>query len=207
MQTTRLTRREVLGFFAAALAASQLPAFAQTAKGYGSDPDLTKLYKPGDVWPLTFSAAEKNAATALADVIFPTDDLGPAASTLRIADFVDEWISAPYPQQQSDRPIIIDGLAWLDAEAQRRFQKDFAALTAEQHRALCDDICWPPDAKPEFAKPAAFFVQFRALCAGAYYGTQEGWKAIGFIGNVPLPKFDGPPAEVLAQLGLEQTVK
>ena len=27
------------------------------------------------------------------------------------------------------------------------------------------------------------------------------------VGNIPLPTFDGPPAEVLAKLGLEQTVK
>ncbi len=202
METTRLTRREVLSFFAAALAASQLPAFAQAARGYGSDPDLTKIYKPGDVWPLTFSAAEKKAAIALADVIFPADDLGPAASTLRVADYVDEWISAPYPDQQASRAPIIEGLAWLDAEAHRRFKSDFAALTAEQHRAICDDICWPPD-----RKESAFFVQFRALCAGAYYGTQDGWKALGFVGNMPLPTFDGPPPEVLAKLGLEQTVK
>ena len=207
METTRLSRREVLSFFAAALAASQLPAFAQAAKGYGSDPDLTKIHTPGDVWPLTFSAAEKKAAAALADVIFPADDLGPAASTLRVADFVDEWVSAPYPDQQATRAPILEGLAWLDAESQRRFKMDFAALSAGQHRAICDDICWPPDAKPEFVKAAGFFVQFRALCAGAYYGTMDGWKAIGFVGNMPLPTFDGPPPEVLKKLGLVQTVK
>ncbi len=207
METTRLTRREVLAFFTAALAASQLPAFAQVPKGYGTDPDLTKLHTPGDVWPLTFSAAEKKAATALADVIFPADHIGPAASALRVSDYIDEWISAPYPQQQGERPVILEGLAWLDAEAQRRFTKDFAALTSEQHRAICDDICWPADAKPAFAKAAQFFVQFRALSAAAYYGTPDGWKAIGFIGNIPLPTFDGPPKEVLEKLGLEQTVK
>jgi hypothetical protein len=27
------------------------------------------------------------------------------------------------------------------------------------------------------------------------------------VGNVPLQSFDGPPAEVLAKLGVEQTVK
>ena len=42
---------------------------------------------------------------------------------------------------------------------------------------------------------------------GAYYGTPKGWKAIGYVGNMPLPALDGPPQEVLDKLGLEQTVK
>ena len=61
-------------------------------------------------------------------------------------------------------------------------------------------------AKPPFQKPAGFFSRFRSLCAGAYYTTPAGWNAIGYVGNVPLAKFDGPPAEVLEKLGVTQTV-
>jgi hypothetical protein len=222
MQTpdTRLSRRDVLKFFgamSATMAAGDLGALAQeakspaaaaaAAKGYGPDPDLVKFYKPGDAWPLTFTPAQAKTATALADVMLPADDFGPAASTLRVADYIDEWISAPYPQQQKDRPGIVEGLAWLESESQKRFQKDFAALSADQHRAICDDICWTADAKPEFKKAAEFFLNFRALANAAYYGTPDGWKAVGYVGNIPLPSFDGPPPEVLAKLGLEQTVK
>ena len=49
-------------------------------------------------------------------------------------------------------------------------------------------------------------MKFRALAASAYYGTEAGWKAIGYVGNVPLASFDGPPKEVLEKLGVEQTV-
>ena len=31
------------------------------AQGYGTDPDLTKIYHPGDVWPLTLYAARSDA--------------------------------------------------------------------------------------------------------------------------------------------------
>jgi hypothetical protein len=210
--TDRLSRRDVLKYIAAVSAASALgetSAFTaeQAAKGYGTDPSLAKIYARGDVWPLTFSGPEKTAATALADVIFPADDLGPAASALRVTDFIDEWVSAPYPDQQGRRPVILEGLAWLDAESQKRFAKPFAAASAEQKTAICDDIAWPDDAKPEYKKGAEFFIAFRALAAAAYYGTPEGWTAIGYVGNVPLPTFDGPPKEVLERLGLEQTVK
>ena len=53
----------------------------------------------------------------------------------------------------------------------------------------------------------SFFYDFTGLCMGAYYGTPKSWKAIGYLGNVPLPAFDVPPQEVLDKLGLEQTVK
>jgi len=214
---TRLSRRDVLKYFGAMTAALAAPdnAFAQDAnapgsvavKGYGPDPDLMKLHSPGDVWPLTLSPAQRKTATALADIIFPADQFGPAASALRVPEFVDEWVSAPYPQHQKDRPIILDGLAFLETESQKRFQKDFTALSGDQQGAICNDICWPPDAKPDFKSAAEFFVLFRALASGAYYGTPDGWRAVGYEGNVPLPTFEGPPPEVLQKLGLQQTVK
>jgi hypothetical protein len=208
----RLSRRTLLGWFAAAWvshSAGDWRGLAQSpfAKGYGTDPDLMKIYNPGDLWPLTFSAGQRKTATALADVIFPADHLGPAASAVRVPDFIDEWVSAPYPQQSGDKEPIIEGLAWLDAESQQRFGKGFAELSSEQQRAICDDIAWPPDAKPAFRKPAEFFNRFRNIAAGAYYGSAEGWKAIGYIGNMPTPTFDGPPREVLERLGLEQTIR
>jgi hypothetical protein len=175
--------------------------------GYGLDPELLKIYKPGALWPLTFTADQKKTATALADVILPRDRLGPAASEVGVVAMIDEWISAPYPTQQADRPVILEGLAWIEAESKKRFQSGFAELNADQHRAICDDICYAHAAKKEFKKPATFFGRFRSLAAGAYYATPPGWEVIGYVGNVALPKFDGPPPEVLKILGVEQTVR
>ena len=175
--------------------------------GYGTDPRLMKFYKPGDVWPLTFTAEQHRTASALADVILPADDLGPAASAAGVVEMLDEWVSAPYPVQQADRPIVLDGLAWLDAESGERFGKPFADLSAEQHRAICDDIYFAETAKPALAKPAAFFARFRWLSAAAYYATPAGWRAIGYVGNEALASFDGPPPAVLERLGVTQTVE
>ena len=166
-----------------------------------------KLYKPGDVWPLTMSLAQKRAATALGDVILPADDLGPAESTLKVPDYIYEWASAPYPSQQAVRPVILNGLDWIDAEAKKRFGNEFAGLEASQQTAICDDICDPEKAAAEFKTAAGFFQSFRSLAMGAYYSTPEGWKAIGYVGNVASATYDGPPPEVLKKLGLEQTVK
>jgi hypothetical protein len=172
--------------------------------GYGSDPRLTKVYHPGDVWPLTLSAAQRRTATALCDVILPGDDRSPSAESVGVVDFVDEWVSAPYPQQLEDRPIVLEGLAWMDAEALLRFEKYFAELDESQHVAICDDICYEPNAAAKFARAAKFFARYRDLTVGGYYSTPAGHLDLGYIGNVPLPRFDGPPAELLRKLGLGQ---
>jgi Gluconate 2-dehydrogenase subunit 3 len=173
-----------------------------TAAGYGTDPDLVKSYKPGDVWPLTLSDTQRAAAAALCAVIIPADGKSPSAAELSVHDFIDEWISAPYPDQTRDRPVVIDGLAWIDAEAQRRFSRNFAALTVTEQSAICDDICFVENAASTFKQPAKFFARFRDLTAGGFYTTPQGMKDIGYVGNMPLATFDGPPAEVLQKLGL-----
>ncbi len=221
------SRRQAIQWVLGAVAASALPvgALAQevgrtvtpqenaarqkerNGKGYGTDPELVKNYKPGDFWPLTFSAEQKKTAAALADTIIPKDALGPAASEVGVPAMIDEWISAPYPDQQAHRPIILAGLGWLEGESKKRFGKAYADLDEKQQHAICDDIHHPPAAKAEFKEAAGFFALFRSLAAGAYYATPAGWKAIGYEGNVALPSFDGPPAEVLEKLGVTQTVK
>ena len=217
----RMSRRQVVQWFAAAsatMAAGGLPSIAPAAdtyvpgaapafpNGYGTDPMLAKMYERGDVWPLTLSDAQRQTVTTLADIILPADDLGPAASEVQVPEFIDEWISAPYPDQLADRPIILEGLEWLEKESQTRFGKAFSDLDEKSQYAICDDICDLASAKPEFKKAARFFRQFRSLASGGYYATEPGWKAIGFVGNVSMGIFPGPPPEVLAQVGVEQTV-
>jgi hypothetical protein len=225
----RVTRRQAMQWVMAAVAASAAPggAFAQEVgrtptpqekalkepgpvpvpHGYGVDPQLRKVYEPGAFWPLTFNDAQKKAAAALADTILPEDKYGPAASDVGVIEMLDEWVSAPYPDQQADRPVILEGLAWIDAESSKRFGKVFSDVTDEQRRAICDDVCYAATAKAELKKSAHFFSRFRSLAAAAYYATPQGWKAIGYVGNVQLPRFDGPPPEVLAKLGVTQTVQ
>lgn len=199
----RLPRRRVLQLFAAVAAAEgvALPAaLAQAAKpaatGYGQDPKMAKTYEKGEAWPLTFTEAEKKAVVSLADMIFPKDDLGPAASEVRVADFIDEWVSAPYPRQQGDRKVIIPGLKKLDEACQSQFKATFADLSEDQKKEYCDQIV-----------NASFFHVFTSICTGAYYSDPRCWKAIGYAGNQPYAgPFLGPPKEILEKLGLEQTV-
>lgn len=204
----RIDRRTALKWVLAASAALQLPggtALAQdTAKsvtGYGKDPNLLKIHQIGELWPLTLNEQQRATATVLSDLIIPADDESPAASKVGVTDFIDEWISAPYPNNQRDKPIVVQGLAWLDQESQRRFKNNFSALTEKERVAICDDLS---AAKPaaQFEEAAKFFARYRALTAGGYYTTPVGMKDLRYVGNVAMTTYDGPPAEVLKRLGL-----
>ena len=194
-----LSRRDALRliFVASSLASAlEITAFGVEG-GLGADPDLLKKDIP---WPRVFTAAEKRAAAALSDLIIPADEHGPAASTLGVVDFLDEWVSAPYDTQQRDAKTIRAGLAWLDAESTKRFAKAFADAAAGEQSALVDDVL----AKDSDARKKAysFWKLFRDRIAGAYYSTPEGWKALGYTGNEPLAEFPGATPEALRHVGL-----
>jgi len=205
-----MDRRTTLKWMAAATAAFPLGQFvplkaaehAREAKPYGTDPKLINAFHPGELWPLTFTPAQRRLATRLCDTIIPADETSPNASAVGVVDFIDEWISAPYPTQTADRKLVLEGFAWLDAEAARRFSKPFTAVNAEQVHAICDDICYLPKAGADFVEAAKFFARYRDLTTGGFYTTPQGRKDVQYIGNVPLPRFDGPPLEVLKKVGL-----
>ncbi|MCB1123571.1 MAG: gluconate 2-dehydrogenase subunit 3 family protein, partial [Verrucomicrobiae bacterium] len=128
----------------------------------------------------------------------------PSATEVNVPDFIDEWISAPYEQQMGDRETIIEGLAWIDRESQRRYGKDFHALKESEQTAICDLICYMPDALPEYKDGARFFSKMRSLTLGGYYTTDVGMKDAGYVGNYAMQTFDGPPPEVLKHLGIDK---
>ena len=192
--------------FPHASAQDKLPRPASTAPGgqrIGTDPVLNKNYVPGDLWPLTLTPKQRKAAASLTDLILPPNNPGDKLpSQLGVQEFIDEWISSPYDETLNDRPVITEGLDWLDAEAQRRFQKDFADLAEPQKCAIADDICGKTPVKKEFKSAQNFFGRFRYLAASGYYTTPQGWKDVGYVGNVPTVNFDGPTPEALKHLGL-----
>ena len=194
----------VTGAFARDTESRKNATLATTAKGYGTDPKLIETYHPGQLWPLTFNAQQRKTAKALSDLIIPADENSPSASEVGVVDFLDEWLSAPYERQHGDRKIVLDGFAWLDRESAKRFgaKKVFADLEPAQQTAICDDICYLPEAKAQFADAAKFFARYRDLTAGGFYTTPQGREDLRYVGNVPLPRFDGPPIEVLKKVGL-----
>lgn len=210
-----MDRRQALKWIGAAAAAAAVfphasaqdklprPAAAPGGQRIGWDPVLNKTYAPGELWPLTLTPKQRKAAASLTDLILPPDNPSDKQpSQLGVQDFIDEWISSPYDETAKDRPVITEGLDWLDAESQRRFQKDFADLAEPQKCAIADDICGKTAVKKEFKSAQNFFNRFRYLAASGYYTTPQGWKDVGYVGNVPMVDFPGPTPEALKHLGL-----
>lgn len=201
-----LSRREMLEWMASAaasvswLACASWPERALVPAPIGTDPDLLDPVVP---WPLSFSARQRAATRALCDLILPADERSPAASAVGVPEFVDEWVSAPYPAHRRDREIVVAGLDWVDAESERRHGARFDALAEVQQVAICDSIADARRVPLERREPARFFALLRAIALGAFYTTPEGLRDLGYVGNVPLASFDGPPPELLAHLGLD----
>jgi hypothetical protein len=160
-------------------------------RGYGTDP---KLVKPEPApWSRIMSREQLQAAAVVSDFILPASGGAPSASALGLPDFLDEWVSAPYPDQVKDRPIVLDGLNDLFWQAQRRFGVGFLAATPGQRGEILAGL-----SKASKASTRAFFRKVRHLVVGAYYTTPAGFKDIGYIGNVARQADPGPSPEVMA---------
>lgn len=188
--------------FAAAAKSGLTPAAEPSGKGYGPDPDLMKIYKPGDLWPLTLSDDQRTLLITLCDIIMPADEQSPSASSVGVHDFIDEWISSPYPAQAGDRTTVLRGLDKLEEEAQSRSGKSFVKAGTEVQLAICTDFA-KAARKDSKKDPGRSFLRLRDLISGGYYTTPEGMKDIGYRGNISMASWDGPPKEVLEKLGLE----
>ncbi len=158
--------------------------------GYGTDPDRTDPIVP---WSRTMTEAQLVTASALCDTILPADDRSPAASAVGVPDFIDEWVSAPYSQQQDDREKIFAGLEQLEQQSRHQFGRRFDDAEDAQKSELIDALL--------VSDPAGFFNRFRYLTVGAFYTTRDGIEDIGYVGNVAVSgEYPGPTEEAMAHL-------
>ena len=180
--------------------AVQAPAPPSGPRGGPWDPDLVHP-RPG-TWPRQLSAGELITLSALCDAIIPADAQSPRASAVGVPAWINEYVSAPYEGQQNALVRVRGGLSWLNLESNKRFGRPFVRLSEGERTQICDDICYLPNAKSEFRSAARFFDLVRDLSAVGFYTTHEGMRDIGYIGNVPLPKFPEVSPALRAKLGV-----
>ena len=173
------------------------------APGYGTDPNL--IHPEPAPWPKTLTGNQLESLAALCDLLIPAQGDLPSATAVGVLEVLDEWVSAPYPDQQAHRLMLLSGLDWCDREAQRRFSAGFARATPEQQSAIFADLA-NPSAGPEYEGPGQFFQGLRILVAGAYYTSPEGVSELGYQGNTPIAgDYPGPSAAAMAHLNEQLT--
>ena len=175
------------------LVAPRLPAMAPI-------PNLVKYLQARRCWPLTFTETQRKAAAVLADVILPKDIRPCRQRAGRAGD--DRRVGVgPLPARRATarRPRRAE----LDRRRVRQAVRE--ALRGSAGGAKADDLrrhlLSRAAAKPEFKKARGLFQPVPFPVRAAYYATPAGWQAIGYVGNVPLTRFEGPAGERAEKAG------
>jgi hypothetical protein len=105
--------------------------------------------------------------------------------------------------QPTRQTAMRGGLAWMDAECHRRFEKTFVACADAERRALLDDISWPRrQIKPGLSYGVTFFNSFRDLTASGFFTSKMGMDDLEYQGNTFVADWKGCPPEWLKKLGV-----
>jgi hypothetical protein len=211
-----LNRRDLLRLLAAApLAAgfSWTDAEASTANALAQ---AARTAAPATGYsPKFFTAHEFDTVRVLADTIIPKDERSGSATDAGVPEFIDFIMQdePKLPEESRRQTAMRGGLAWLDLECQRRYDKTFLGCSESERAAVLDDISWrapepepsavqvvPP--VPDFARGRAFFFSFRDLTAAGFWSSKLGMTDLQYMGNRYVAEWTGCPDAVLKQIGV-----
>jgi gluconate 2-dehydrogenase gamma chain len=196
LRSTRTSRRDVLKALLAAPAVTFAFTDAEAAQAAAAAQTARVAAKP--FVPKFFTASEYRLVRVLADILIPKDERSGSATDAGVPEFMD-FMMIDQPTRQM---AIRGGLAWLDVECQKRFDKIFVDCVDTERTAVLDDIAWPSRAKPEFAHGVAFFNSFRDLTAAGFWTTRMGIDDLQYMGNRSVARWNGCPDEALKKLGV-----
>jgi gluconate 2-dehydrogenase gamma chain len=148
--------------------------------------------------PKFFTPAEWKTVRMLADLIIPRDARSGSATDVGTPEFMDFMMI----DQPGNQPRMRNGLAWLDAESQRRFGKIFTDCDDTQHANLLDDLAWPAKAPDALKNGVAFFISFRNLVLTGFWTSKVGIDDLHYTGNRFVAHWDGCPPAALHKLGV-----
>jgi gluconate 2-dehydrogenase gamma chain len=148
--------------------------------------------------PTFFTPHEYETVQLLSELIIPADDRSGGAKDAGVPEFMDFTMVDQPARQVSMR----GGLAWLDLECQRRFDKTFVAASSAQRAEVLDDLSTYGELKPGLTHGQTFFRSFRDLTASGFWTSKMGITDLGYVGNMALGDWSGCPPEVLEKLGL-----
>jgi gluconate 2-dehydrogenase gamma chain len=186
---SELSRRDLLQSIALSVTLGGLsPAAAQHVHSLAAEEKTsTGVYKAKALNPHEYQTLEK-----LADLIVPADDKSPGAVASGACEFIDLLAS----QNPKLLEIYTGGIAWLDQSMRRRYSTDFGSAKPNQQTALLDLIAYRKNESSELGPGILFFDWTRRMVVDAYYTSPAGIKAIGYLGNTSVSKFEVPQEAV-----------
>lgn len=149
-----------------------------------------------------FTPHEMETIAVLSNIIIPADEVSGSATDAGVPAFI-EFIVKDKPEFQTP---VRGGLRWLDVQMGKLYGTSFKDSKSDQQLAVVDAIAYPAKAKAEMQQGVSFFTLMRNLTATGFYSSKIGMQDVGYVGNSP-NKWNGVPAEVLAQYGLKYTDK
>jgi hypothetical protein len=192
MEVTRRNLIQILGAVAPAAAAAQEHAHPQ--------PPATDAARKPAYQRKVFDDHQWKAVRVLCDLVLPADDRSGSASEAAVPEFIDDWLDFRRREDGNDSLAaqIQGGLAWLDEESRRLFQKDFAAATVAQQKQILDRIAWPAKAEPADQRWANFFTRFRDLTVSGFFSSKVGLADLPYLGNRAVAEWKGCDPKVWA---------
>ena len=187
-----MTRRDIIRNAAlAAAAGSSTAASAQHVheavragqKGAGDSLAVVKPYAPK-----AFNSNEWLTLRRLCDLIIPADAKSVGALEAGAPEYIDV-LAGNTPELAI---LFTGGLAWLDNQSRSRFQTGFAAAPPDQQKSLLDLIAYRQNDSAELGPGIRFFDLARRMAVDAFYTSSEGIKAVGFMGNKGMARFEVP---------------
>lgn len=198
---------KVLGTVPMAAAVASLPyAIQQPVTPHVTPMQPAKpAAQPKTSAPQFFTAHEFATVALLADYIIPKDERSGSATDAKVPEYID-GVLADKETSLNQKTAMRGGLAWLDAECEKRFQKTFLRASDAQRRQVLDDIAYPQKATPEMSHGVSFFNRFRDAVASGFFSSAVGWQDLRYVGNVFNPHYDGCPPAALQKLGVSYDV-
>lgn len=148
----------------------------------------------------TFDDRQWRTVCVLCDLIIPADERSGSATQAGVPEFLDDWIAFRTEEDgnQDFRAEIFGGLMWLDREANRLFQKEFAEASSDQQKHILDRIAYPKKAAKEDKAWTKFFSEFRSLTVSGFFSSKMGVGDLPYLGNTVVVEWKGCDPKVWA---------
>lgn len=200
-----MDRRQALGYLAAMPAGfvisddllDRARAFVEEQQGAPAAPGAPQQPRPV-YQPKQFTPDEWRLVRLLVNYVIPRDARSGSATDAGVPEFMDFMLG----ENAGMRTWMRNGIAWLNGECRRRHGKGFVSCSDAQRREVLDAIAYPRRAEAAMRPGVDFFNSFRNLTSSGFWTSRIGIADIGYLGNRPVAKWEGTPAEVIRKMGL-----